>query len=236
MYANAGIPTARVVAYAPTEQRVSFIRRTYAHLGGAVLAFAAIEWLLFSTGAAEELTQVMLGGRFSWLIVLGLFMVVGFVADKWARNASSVPMQYLGLGLYVLAEAIIFVPLLYVAAYYSHPDVIPTAGLITGVVFAGLSAMVLISKKDFSGLRSYLTIGGFAALGLIAASILFGLNLGTWFAVAMVVLASGYIVYYTSNIMRQYPVGSHVAASLALFASVALLFYYVLILVMGNRD
>jgi len=235
MYAQAQLPTARVVAHAPTEQRLAFIRKTYAHLAGAVLAFALIELTLFSSGAAAQLTALMLG-RGSWLVVLGLFMLVGWLADKWARNATSVPMQYLGLGLYVVAEAIIFVPLLFIASTMSAPNVIPTAGLITGIVFAGLSAVVMISKKDFSGLRSYLAIGGFAALGLIAASLLFGLDLGTWFAVGMVVLAAGSIVYSTSNVLHHYPVGSHVAAALGLFASVALLFYYVLILLMNSRD
>ena len=40
----------------------------------------------------------------------------------------------------------------------------------------------------------------------------------------MIVLACGYILYHTSNILHQYRIGQHVAASLALFASVALLF------------
>ena len=48
-------------------------------------------------------------------------------------------------------------------------------------------------------------------------------------------LASGYIVYHTSQILRQYPVGSHVAASLALFASIALLFWYILRILMDRR-
>jgi hypothetical protein len=236
MYSRAEIPMARIAAEAPTEQRRAFIRKTYAHLGGAVLAFAGVEFLLFATGAAETIAATLLASRWGWLLVLGLFMGVGWVADKWARNLASVPMQYAGLGLYVIAEAIIFAPLLYLAALYSSPDVIPTAGLITAIVFAGLTAVVTLSGKDFSGLRSYLAIGGLAAMGLVVASIVFGLSLGTWFAAGMVVLASSYIVYYTSNILRSYPIGAHVAAALTLFAAVALLFYYVIILLMNNRD
>ena len=51
----------------------------------------------------------------------------------------------------------------------------------------------------------------------------------------MIVLASGSILYNTSAIMYHYAPGQHVAASLSLFASVALLFWYVLRLFM-SRD
>jgi FtsH-binding integral membrane protein len=158
------------------------------------------------------------------------------VADQWARNARSPAMQYAGLALYVVAETIIFLPLLYIAAFLMHDaNLIPTAGLITGLVFAGLTATVFFTGSDFSWMRQALMMGGFAALGLIAASLIFGFTLGTLFAAAMVVLASGYILYYTSNVLHHYPIGSHVAAALALFSAVALLFWYILRLLMSRR-
>jgi FtsH-binding integral membrane protein len=178
----------------------------------------------------------MIGSRFSWLIVLGAFIGVSHVADSWARNARSPGMQYAGLGLYVVAETIIFLPLLYIAAFVlKDPNVIGTAGLITAVVFVGLTASVFLTGSDFSWMRQALMIGGFAALGLIVASLLFGFTLGTLFCAAMVVLASGYILYYTSNVMHHYPIGSHVAAALALFSAVALLFWYILRILMDRR-
>jgi hypothetical protein len=49
-------------------------------------------------------------------------------------------------------------------------------------------------------------------------------------------LASGYILYDTSNVLHHYRIGQHVAASLALFAAVALMFWYMIQLVMSlNR-
>lgn len=78
--------------------------------------------------------------------------------------------------------------------------------------------------------------GGFAALGLIAVAILFGFNLGPIFTYAMIALACGYILYDTSNVLHHYRIGQHVAAALALFASVALLFWYILRLFMSNRE
>jgi hypothetical protein len=86
----------------------------------------------------------------------------------------------------------------------------------------------LTSKKDFSFLSSALTVGGFIAIGLVVAGMLFGFSLGLWFSVAMVILAGGSILYQTSNVLHHYNKNQHVAAALGLFASLMLLFWYVL--------
>jgi hypothetical protein len=225
-----------IAAEAPASERMAFIRKTYLHLGGAVLAFIALEAMLLNSPLARPIVQTLLGGRMSWLIVLGAFMLVGWVADRWARSATSPAMQYLGLGLYVVAEAIIMLPLLFVAAYASgDPNIIAKAGVLTGLVFVGLTGTVFLTRRDFSWLRPALTIAGLAALGLIVVSLLFGFTLGTLFAAVMVVVAAGYILYYTSNVLHHYPVGSHVSAALTLFSAVALLFWYILRIFMDRR-
>jgi FtsH-binding integral membrane protein len=223
-----GWQNAVIAAEATEVDRISFIRKTYAHLGGAVLAFIALEAALLNSSLAEPIVRAMLG-RGSWLLVLGAFMLVGWVAEKWARSATSLPMQYAGLGLYIVAEAIVMLPLLFIAKYVSKdPNVIPMAGIFTGLLFTGLSMTVFLNKSDFSWMRPALTVAGLAAMGLVVCSILFGFTLGTVFAAVMVVLAAGYVLYYTSNVLHHYPVGSHVSAALALFAAVALMFFYIL--------
>lgn len=209
--------------------RATFIRRTYLHLAGAILAFIAVEALLMNSPLAPELLNLMAGGRYSWLIVLAAFMGVSWLAEHWARSDAGPGLQYLGLGLYVVAQAVIIMPLLYIVAFVVRaPQLIPTAGLITGLLFAGLTFCAFTSGKDFSFLRSALVIGGFVALGVIAASLIFGFNLGVIFSGAMVIFAGAAILYQTSNILRHYRTDQHVAAALALFASVALLFFYIL--------
>jgi hypothetical protein len=96
-----------------------------------------------------------------------------------------------------------------------------------------LTYIAFTTRRDFSFLGSILSLGGFVALGVIIASMLFGLNLGVFFAGLMVAYAGGAILYNTSNIMHQYRPDQHVAAALALFASVALMFWYVLQIVMS---
>jgi FtsH-binding integral membrane protein len=215
-------------AEAPANERAQFIRRTYLHLAGAVLFFTALEVALFKSGMADSLVKVMAGGKYSWLIVLAAFMGISWLANWWAQSDASPALQYTGLTIYVIAEAIIFVPILWIATKFSTPDVLPMAVLFTLLLFGGLTLSALITKKDFSFLGPILCIGGFIALGLIVVSILFGFNLGTIFAAVMIVFAAAAILYTTSNIVHVYRPDQHVAASLALFAAVALLFWYVL--------
>jgi FtsH-binding integral membrane protein len=205
------------------------------HLAGAILAFAALEAVFLNSAIAPAMMNLMVGGKFSWLIVLGLFMGVSWLAESWARSGASIAMQYAGLALYVVAQAVIFIPLLYVAAFYSSPEIIPMAAMITGGLFLGLTGVVVTTRIDFSFLRGVLVIGGFVALGVIVASILFGFNLGTFFAGAMVVFAAAAILYNTSGIFRDYRTDQYVAASLSLFASVALLFWYILRILLSFR-
>jgi FtsH-binding integral membrane protein len=225
------------VAAAQPNVRAEFIRRTYLHLTGAVLAFAGLEAALLNTPGIENLVGLMFGGRWSWFIVLGAFMGVSYLANSWAQSNTSRSMQYLGLGLYVVAEAVIFLPLLFLAGRIS-PTIIPSAGVLTVLLFGGLTAVVFISKADFSFLRTGLSIAGFAALGICLCSALFGFHLGILFVGCMIALASGYILYETSGVMRQYGADQHVAAALALFASVAMLFWYFvqLLSMLNSRD
>ena len=116
-------------AQSPAADRAAF-RRTYAHLAGALFAFIGLEYYLVNAPFAAKLAMSMTSG-FSWLIVLGLFMAVGYMADKLARSENSEQMQYFGLGLFVIAEAIVFLPLLFVATMFGGSGLIPTAGLMT---------------------------------------------------------------------------------------------------------
>ena len=156
------------------------------------------------------------------------------LADRWARSGASRELQYAGLALYIVAEAVIFLPLIYIALRYA-PGVLPKAALITGALVDGLTLVVFTTRTDFAFLAPALAIGGFVALGIIVCSIIFGFNLGTIFAGAMALFAAVAILYNTSNIIHHYRTDQYVSASLSLFASVALLFWYILQIFM-SRD
>ncbi len=216
------------------EVRAGFIRRTYAHLAGALLAFTLLEALFFQTTLPESMVQLLSTSHYSWLIVLLAFMGVSQLAQKWAMSDASVNMQYLGLGIYVVAEALIFVPLLMLANYMTDGTAIMPAALTTLLLFAGLTYTVFTTKKDFTFLGGILKMSFFVVLGIIVASIIFGFTLGLLFSAVMVIVAGASILYTTSNLLKHYNPNQHVAAALSLFASVALMFWYILRIFMGS--
>jgi hypothetical protein len=231
-----------------SNDRLRFIRLTYIHLFGAILLFAGVEFLLMRNETVIKNVSIPVlkfalgGGRWNWLAFLGLFMVVGYIADRWAQSASSKTMQYIGLGLYATAEAVIFLPLLVLAELKGYEimaknggtevHIIRDAAVLTIVLFGALTASVLVTKKDFSFLRSGLMMMSCAAMGIIVIAIIGGFNLGLIFSIAMVLLAAGYVLYYTSKVLAHYHPGQHVAASLALFSAIALMFWYMVRIMM----
>lgn len=224
--AHLDIHSGVLVANANETERAGFIRRTYLHLGGAILAFAGVETLLIQSGIAESFVHLLQGGMWMWLVVMGLFMAVSYVANNWAHSAISREMQYAGLGLFVVAEAIVFMPLIYIALSKA-PDVLNHAALLTLMLVGGLTFTAFTTRKNFAFLGPALSIGGWIALGVILTSVLFGFTLGALFSGIMIVFAAASVLYTTSNIIHEYNTSQHVAASLALFSSVGLMFWYI---------
>lgn len=225
-----------IASEASVEARSKFIERTYLHLAGAIAVFVVLSaGFQMIPGIDEMVFNLLMVSEYSWLAVMGAFIGVSYLADRWARGSSSPTMQYAGLGLYTVAEAVIFLPMIIMARQFIGAEGIMTAGGITLAMFAGLTGYVFITKKDFSFMRGALSVAAVGALGLIVASILFGFQLGILFSIGMVVVACGYILYYTGNVLHHYRVNQHVAAALALFSAVALLFWYILRIFMSRR-
>lgn len=219
------------VATRSDDVRAQFLRRVYTHLGGAIAAFVLLEYFLFSTGLAEAIAVFVFGT--SWLLILGGFVLVSWLSSSVAHRATTPAAQYGAYAALIAAEALLFAPMLFIASQRA-PGTISQAAMLSVVAFAGLTLVALTSGRDFSALGSLLKWGGIVALIAIVAAVLFGLELGTWFSVAMIAYAGGAILYDTAKILHSYPADRHVAASMQLFASLALLFWYVLRLLSRN--
>lgn len=224
-----------LVAHSSDVEKASFYKKTYLHVALSILAFIGVETILLKTIPAE-LIAMMFSQRYIWLLIIGVFWLASVLASKWSLSQSK-STQYMGLGFYILLEAIIFLPLLFIATNMTGgTNVIFQAATLTIAMFAGISAVAFTSKRDFSFLRNIIVIGGFISIGLIVGGMIFGFNLGLWFSVGMVILASATILYQTSKLKDSYGTNQYVGAALQLFASIMLLFWYILSILMNRRS
>ena len=213
------------------EDRASFIWKCYAHVVGGILAFAAVEAYLISSGTAERIAAPLLN---NWMLTLGAFMLTSWGAAHVAHRIESTAAQYAAYATLVVAQALIMSPMILVAIL-QFPGVLESAAATTAMGSVGLVAVAMITRKDFSFLRGLLVWGGILALVGIFASLIFGFQLGTWFSVAMIGFAGIAVLYDTSNILHHYPQDRYVAAAMSLFASIALMFWYILRLFMSRE-
>ncbi|MDH3351590.1 MAG: Bax inhibitor-1 family protein, partial [Gammaproteobacteria bacterium] len=132
------------VAQASVEERSEFIWKCYAHVVGAILAFAAISVYFFQSGISERIAMPMLE---RWWLVLGAFIIGGWGASHVAHRVQSTAAQYAALAFFVFLEALIFAPMLFIA-YAMQPGIIDSAAGITLLGCGGLIAVAMITRKD----------------------------------------------------------------------------------------
>ncbi len=226
MAVSYGIP----VAQRDEVTRSDFVVKVYQHLILALVAFTAVEAVFLNVGVAKGLYEFISGSGAGWLILMGGFMLVSWLAQSAAHQLQDTQKQYQGLFALVVAEAVIFAPFLYYFFEIQNDgaSTVWSAAVITGLGFAGLSAVAYTTRRDLSFLRPVIMWGFVCALVLIVAAVLFGLELGVWFSLAMIALAGASILFRTQQVLHQYPAEAFVGASVQLFASIMMLFWYVL--------
>lgn len=226
-------------AQAPATDRGAFLVKTYAHLFAAFTAFLLLSALWLMTPVAPLLFSTVFANQITMILFMVAFIGAGHFANKWAMSETSTGMQYAGLGLYVLVESVLFVPLWAIALNFSattDPLVIPKALAVSLVLFGMMSAVVFLTRKDFSWMRGILMISAIGMLLFGVAGMIFGFSMPMAFLWFGVLLACGYLLYSTSNVLHHYRTTQHVAASLSLFASLAMLLFYVLRLMTSRRS
>jgi uncharacterized protein len=205
--------------------RSEFMTRVYGRLVVGVIAFILIETWLFTSGAALAITEVVVGT--SWLLVLGGFMLVSWLANSIALRAATPASQWGGYLLLVAANAVIFAPLLLIAEY-QVPGVVTTAAQYAVGAFIILSVIAVRSARDFTWLRASLRWFAILALAAIVVSVITGFQLGTWFSLAMIGFAGAAILHDTQTILREVPPGRETVAAMTLFSGLALMFWYLI--------
>ena len=104
---------------ATNDVRVEFLKKTYKHVAGGVLLFVIFEYFLLQSEAVVTFMLSMTQG-YKWLIMLGGFMFITSYAENTALKTADKNKQYLAYAAYVFMQALIFVPLLYIAIFYTE--------------------------------------------------------------------------------------------------------------------
>jgi len=242
-------PIEGAVATMGVSDRVSFLRKTYAHLGASLVLFA-----LFTAGMMRYATELSLHlslyrpSGMGWaLLMVAVFIVGTIAAQRLAMSESSRALQYVGLAISVvvwslLAQGVIW----FVVEKFGNPREVfagghmnaalsPKAALVIGeatvatlAIFVGLTVAVFVTRKDFSFLGSFLRMAMFGLLAMGLICVLFGFNIGIVYSVIFALLMCGYILYETSLVMNYVRPTQHVAAAVMLFTTVVSLFIQIL--------
>ena len=249
MYGMTPFRTAPAAAR-PAVEVVPFLRRVYALFTGGVLfaVVGALAALYLGTpvqvaaghGVVLEVPPLVAFGMEHWVVMLIVYLGA-FFAASFARRVPGVNL--LALFGYTFVTGVFLAPSLFIAQIMASqgqtldPSPVRDAFLLTAVAFTGLTAYVMISRKDFSFLGAALNTGlwvvlGAMLLGFIFHSTVFGLAIAS----VGVLLFAGYILFDTWQILNSRGETDAVGAALRLFLDVVNLFLFLLRILSSSRE
>ena len=175
--------------------------------------------LLFSSLLAYIGMAMNLGHGAALIADIAAIAMLWFVLPRTANSAAGIPVIFAITGLFGLGLG----PVLnhYLAV---NPSIIMTALGGTGVIFLGLSAYALATKKDFSFMGGFLMVGMFVVLLAALANIF--LQMPVLFLVVnavVIMIMSGFILFETSSIIHGGET-NYIMATASLFLSLLNMF------------
>ncbi len=200
-------------------QAANVLRNTYMLLSMTLLFSGGVAYFAMVSGAPSL-------GLFSLVIYFGLlFGTQALRNSAWGILMVFALTGFLGYTLGPLLSAVLKFP--------QGPQVIATALTGTGVIFVGLSAYALTTKKDFSFMGGFLAVGIMVAFLAGLANIFFQLPiLSLVLSAVMVLLMSGLILYQTSEIIHGGE-DNYIMATVTLYVSIYNLFISLIQLLMA---
>ena len=193
-------------------ERLAFIKKVYGLLALSLVTAAIGAHL----GSDPDLLLIPVASNMMLFFILeiGLIFFAQFVSRKPGLNM-------VALFSFTTVTGLVVGPLLYRVG----PSIALEAFALTALTFGGLTMYVIFSKRDFSFMQ------GFLFTGLMI--VVFGALINMFFASPMahfmisgasVLLFSGFILYDTSNVLRNYGTDEYVSATLALYLDILNLF------------
>ena len=208
------------------DERIGFLGKTYGMLA-----------LCIAAGSIGAYASLGMAYPYEHPFMMLFAMIGGIFAVQALRHKPGLNFVAL-LGFGALTGMAISPLVGFVAA--KSGMLVAQAFMTTAVAFVGLTTYTFISRRDFSFLK------GFVWTGLIGLVVL-GLSNYFFFESPLVALAgagigvvlfSAFILYDTSNILRDYPNNEYISAALTLYLDVFLLFQNLLYMfgILGGDD
>ncbi|MDQ6961207.1 MAG: Bax inhibitor-1/YccA family protein [Mariprofundaceae bacterium] len=201
-----------------TDERISFLGKTYGFLALCIASGSIGSWFSMGLAFPHEHPFIMLA-----------IMIGGIFAVQATRHIQGVNIAMLLAFGAITGLAI--APLVGMVAAKSEM-LVAQAFMTTAITFVSLTAYVFISGKDFSFLKGFVWVGLIAMIVLGLSNYFFFQSTGLSLAISgmSVLLFSAFILYDTSNILRDYPNDEYISAALTLYLDVFLLFQNLLVL------
>jgi len=219
----------RSVSTGAVTDRMAFLKKVYAWMTGALVLCAVGAYASVQSGVAARMLGLGLMGH---LLVFAGWMGLAFVVQAVRKTPVVNVIAFATYGLFtglVISDIILVAMLMGDMIAGSTMTYIYQAFGLTAGVFGGLSIYAFFTKQDFSWMRGMLVVGTVALIGLSIVNWFFQ---ATWFSLAVsfgvVLLFSGWVLYNTQKIMREYPMDEHIAASVTLFTDFVVLFVHIL--------
>jgi modulator of FtsH protease len=191
--------------------------------------------LLFS-GFTAAISMFLNMPPMTYLIsVIGGMVIAMFVLPRFANSTAGIGIVFLITGLLGFGLG----PILSMYASLPNGGNIITLSLAgTGVIFMGLSAYALATRKDFSFLGGFLMVGFLLVLLAAVANIFLAIPaMSLAISAVVIMIMSGFILYDTSRIIHGGET-NYVLATIGLYMTIFNIFISLLQIlgIMGNDD
>ncbi|MBK1674671.1 BAX inhibitor protein [Ectothiorhodospira shaposhnikovii] len=191
------------------------IRNTYMLLSMTLAFSAVMAFVAMAVGAKPV----------HWLFMLAFFIGFPFLINYLRNSIWSLPLVFVFTGVmgYILGPI--------VGMYLSLPNgpgVVGGALASTALVFVGLSAYALTTRKDFSFLGGFVFVGFLVILAAIVANLFLAIPaLSLAISSAVVLLVSAAILWDTSRMVHDGE-ANYVVMTVSLFANIYVLFLHLM--------
>jgi len=213
------------------EARSAAIKKTYALLSLSVVSAIVGGFIGSSTPALVQFFASIPG----WIVAMIALNAIPHMAMACRNNPVMGTLALIGDGL---VAGLVLAPVLFMASVVAK-DIVPAALVLTAIVFAGVTAAVMITKVQFSAPRGLMIGMFFAVIGVIVLNMFLEIGpLGMLISGAIGIFGVFILVNATSQVLNNPEYDEPVVGALMLFAGLFNVFVAIihLLLAFAGRD